>query len=287
MIVRRGFVAALLVLALALATVQFWIPLLIYRPAPLASADPRAWGIDGSATVRLRYPDGTAMTGWWHPPAGEAQPVVLVIHGRSANIASRAPVMRHLAGEGMGVLMIDFRGYGASSGRPSEGHLREDASSAYRWLRGRGIADRRIVVVGQSLGNAPAAARPVGALVLVSPFTSLPGALQDRFPWLPVRWLPWSRNRFDVSASLKRYRGPTLLVSSRGDGLVPIDNARRLAAGARSVHWLDATPLPHDGMLLSIARDGRLAAAIRSLLPAARHDNLPRQTRGPDASTRR
>jgi len=72
--------------------------------------------------------------------------------------------------------------------------------------RPRGGAPDRVVVVGQSLGDAPAArlaaSRHIGALVLVSPFTSLPGAIQDAAPWLPLKILPWTHNRFDVAESL-------------------------------------------------------------------------------------
>ena len=96
-------------------------------------------------------------------------------------------------------------------------------------------------------------------------FTSLPGALADRLPWLPLRLLPWTHNRFEVAARLARFRGPALLVASRTDGLVPIGNAGRLRINAPQAVWMDATPLRHDGMLAAITSDGRLAAAIRSL----------------------
>jgi acetyl esterase/lipase len=255
---------------LALATAQDWIALFLYRPAPLETVDPRHWGLTGTQAINLRTGDGVALAGWWHPPAAPDQPVTLIAHGRSANIATRAGVMRRLAADGMGVLMVDYRGYGASEGRPSEAGLTQDMLAAWRWLRTRSIAPGRIVVIGQSLGNAPAAALAarvqIGALVLVSPFSSLPDALADALPWLPLRRLDWHRNRFDVRAALRHYRGPLLLVASRADGLVPNANVERLRADVPCAAWLDASPLRHDGLLQAIARDGRLTAALRKLV---------------------
>ena len=270
MIIRRCISLFLLTAGLALATIQFWVPAFIYRPTSLDRSDPESWGLPNTVAMKVTYNDGTAITGWWHRPSQKDAPVVLLVHGRSANISSRTSVMQHLVADGMGVLMFDYRGYGASSGQPSEYNLQQDTLTAYDWLRMRGVATRQIVVVGQSLGNGPAtmlaAQQPVGGLLLVSPFTSLPDALAERLPWLPVRLVPWTRSRFDVGAYMVRFRGPTLLIVSEDDGLVPLGNARRLQADKPDLRWLDASPLRHDGMLQAVAEDGRLAKAIRILL---------------------
>jgi pimeloyl-ACP methyl ester carboxylesterase len=254
---------------LAFAPVQFWISIFIYHPTPLNRGDPRSWGLKGAVAMKVAYGDGTAITGWWQRPTQKNAPVVLLVHGRSANISSRSLVMQHLIADGMGVLMFDYRGYGASCGRPSEHNITQDTLTAYQWLLA-GVDAQRIVVVGQSLGNGPAAAlaaqEPVGGLLLVSPFTKLPEALAERLPWLPVHLMPWTRNRFDVEAYLVRFRGPTLLIVSKNDGLVPLENARRLQTAKPDVHWLDVSPLRHDGMLQAVAEDGRLGTGIRTLL---------------------
>ncbi len=266
---RRCIGLCLMTVVLAFATVQFWIPIFIYHPTPLNRTDPRSWGLKGAVPMQVAYGDGTAITGWWQRPIHKNAPVVLIVHGRSANISSRSLVMQHLVADGMGVLMFDYRGYGASSGQPSELNIDQDTLTAYLWLRAQGVGAQRIVVVGQSLGNGPATAlaaqQPVGGLLLVSPFTRLPDALAERLPWLPVRLGPWTRNLFDVEADFVRFRGPTMLVASKDDGLVPVANALRLRAKRPDVQWLDATPLRHDGMLQAIAEDGRLGKAIHTL----------------------
>ena len=271
----RFLIAFLVVAAAIFATLPLWISIFIFRPAPLADTEPAKWGIEGARLVGFRAADGSRLAAWWLPPRESAGPVVLIAHGRSANISTRAPIMRRLGADGFGVLMFDYRGYGASSGHPSETTLTEDTLTAYDWLRRQGIAPDRLVLIGQSLGDAPAAraaaARPVAALVLVSPFTSLPEAGAERCPWLPLRLLHWGRNRYEVAAPLAAVRAPLLLVASRVDGMVPMANSRRLAAAAGGrVRWIVDDRLPHDGLLAGVSADGRLGAALKALLAKGR-----------------
>jgi pimeloyl-ACP methyl ester carboxylesterase len=265
----RRFLALLLVsAALALATISLWIGFFIFRPAPLAETDPRIWGLEQARLVSIRS-GGETLSGWWAPPRDAGGPVAMILHGRSANISSRAAVARRLVADGFGVLLFDYRGYGASSGRPSEQGLIEDGMAAYDWLRAEGIRSGQVHVIGQSLGNAPAArlaaSRPVAALVLVSPFTSLPDAAADRFPWLPIRWLPWPRNRFDVSSAIAGVRAPLILVASRSDSMVPIGNSRRLAGLVPGARWIEVGQPGHDGLLTAVAASGLLTGALRSV----------------------
>ncbi|MDB5691584.1 MAG: hypothetical protein JWO81_647 [Alphaproteobacteria bacterium] len=260
-----------LALLAAFATLPLWISAFIFRPAPLEKTDPRSWGLERARFVAFPAADRSRLTAWWMPPPKPEAPVVLLVHGRSANMASRAPIMRKLGTDGFGVLMFDYRGYGASAGRPDEGALTQDTLAAYRWLTGQGIAPGRIVLLGQSLGDAPAAQaaaqRRVAALVLVSPFTNLPEAAAERLPWLPLRMLHWSRNRYDVAASLRSVRAPLLFIASRRDGLVPMANSLKLGRTSPGrVRWLIDDRLPHDGLLAGVAADGRLSKALKGLL---------------------
>jgi fermentation-respiration switch protein FrsA (DUF1100 family) len=268
---RLAAIVAVLLLLGAFATLPLWISTFIFRPAPLARTDPRLWGLQRARFVGFRADDGARLTGWWMPPRNPEAPVLLLAHGRSANMATRAPIMRRLGADGFGMLMFDYRGYGASTGRPGEAALTEDVLAAYDWLTGQGIRPERIVLIGQSLGDAPAAQaaarRRVAALVLVSPFTNLPEVAAARVPWLPLRVLHWSRNRFEVAASLRTVRAPLLLIASRRDGLVPMANSVMLGRAAPGpVRWLIEDRLPHDGLLAGVAADGRLTAALNHLL---------------------
>jgi pimeloyl-ACP methyl ester carboxylesterase len=272
-----AFPALLLLLLLAL---PFAAPWFIFRPQPLASLDSRPWGVPAEA-VAFAAADGARLTGWWVPPPDAGAAVVLIVHGRSGNIAARAPIIRRLAADRFGVLAFDYRGYGASSGSPSEIAIGEDALSAYAWLRGRGIGPGRIIVVGQSLGNAPAAhlaaLRPIAGLILASPFMSLPEAAADRYSALPVRLLPWPRNRFEVAAHLRRVRAPVLLVVSRRDALVPFAHSRRFARSLpHPPLWIVDDRHGHDGLLAAAVAEGRVQAFLRSVSSGGSRPPPPR-----------
>lgn len=269
MTARHILLSILVAPAIALLTISFWIPLFIYRPEPLERTDPRAWGIGDGRLVTIPS-NGERLVGWWLRPRERDGAVLLILHGRSGNISSRAGIARRLAADGFGVLMVDYRGYGASSGRPSEHGLNEDAFAAYAWLEKQGVAPDRLILIGQSLGNAPAAAlavaRPVAALVLVSPFTSLPDAAADRLALPPIRWLPWPRNRFDVADAVVRSRAPLLLVASASDGTVPLTNSRKLGSLVPGARWVRADRLGHNGLLAGVVADGSLTMALSALI---------------------
>jgi pimeloyl-ACP methyl ester carboxylesterase len=263
------FLAALLAAAaLLLLALPYAAPVFVFRPERLESADPRRWQVPAEE-VSIAAARGSRLSAWWvAPPTGRA-PVVLLVHGHSGNIATRAAIVRRLAASGVGVLAFDYRGYGASTGSPSEAGLAEDALAAWQWLRARDVPADRIVVIGQSLGNAPAAAlaarRPVGALVLVSPFASLPEAAADRLRWLPLALVPWPRNRFEVAAPLRQVTVPVLLVVARHDDYVPYAHARAVARSLpRRPGWIEEQSQGHNGLLGRVVADGRLDAFLRA-----------------------
>jgi fermentation-respiration switch protein FrsA (DUF1100 family) len=260
-------------LAAAIAALPFVITPFIFWPDAIGSADPSRWGLRQARSVMFAAADGSALSGWWLAPPTATAATVLLVHGRSGNISSRASIARRLRADGFGVLLFDYRGYGASEGTPSERGISEDALSAYAWLRAQGISPGRLIVIGQSLGNAPAAQltsnRPVAGLVLVSPFVSLPEAAADRLPWLPIRAVPWPRNRFEVQASLAGSAPPLIFIASRGDDLVPFAHSARLdAALDRRARWIVLPSAPHDGLLAEATHSGALTGALRALTPA-------------------
>ncbi|MDP2397665.1 MAG: alpha/beta hydrolase [Burkholderiales bacterium] len=188
--------------------------------------------------LRLQTEDGETLAAWWVPaPAEKVRGAVLLLHGNAGSVADRIMYLPHFAAMGYGVLLIDYRGYGQSSGSPSEEGTYADARTAWRWLNERGFAAGDIVLVGESLGGAVAAELAARvqprALLLLSTFTSVNDLGGELYPWLPVRLL--SRFRYDTLQGVTDYRGPVLVVHSRDDEIVPFAHGQRLraAAGAR------------------------------------------------------
>jgi hypothetical protein len=158
--------------------------------------------------LALTTEDGEQLSGWFIP-AREPRATLLYLHGNGGNIGHRLDPIAVFNRLGLGVLIIDYRGYGDSTGRPGEEGTYEDALAAWRHLtETRGIPPQRIVLFGESLGGAVAAwlaarERPAG-LVLYASFTSVPDMAQALYPLLPARWLARYRLRHASSARPQR-----------------------------------------------------------------------------------
>lgn len=184
-------------------------------------------------SLRIRTGDGETLAGWFVPGPETGAPVVLFLHGNAGNIGHRIETLEILHAAGAATLIIDYRGFGESTGSPSEKGTHRDARAAWDWLvEERGIEPGRIVIFGRSLGSAVGArlaaeTRPA-ALILEAAFTSIVELGGHHYPWAPVRWL--SRFRYDTESQLGKVECPTLIAHAREDEIVPFEHAERLAA---------------------------------------------------------
>lgn len=214
----------------ALAAVGVFQRRLQYFPDARHVAPAEA-GLAGVEELRLSTEDGETLVAW-HAPAGDGRPLILYFHGNGGALVDRAARFRAFMGEGFGFLAIAYRGYGGSTGAPSEAGLMLDAEVAYAEARGRGYGAERVVILGESLGTGVAtqlaARRPAAALVLDSPFSSALDVAQWRFPLFPVRWLMADPFRSDLAIPAARL--PLLIVHGDADGIVPFASGERLYA---------------------------------------------------------
>ena len=187
--------------------------------------------------VHLRTADGVRLHGWYLP-APDARGTLLFLHGNAGNISHRLDSLRIFHDLGLAVLIIDYRGYGQSEGRPSEAGLQQDALAAWRHL----VDDRRepperIVLFGRSLGASLAAwlaaRETAGGLILESAFISVPELAAELYWWLPVRWL--AHLRHDTRTHVAAARTPVLVAHSPDDEIIPYRHGRAL---------YDAAPQP-------------------------------------------
>jgi len=232
-------------------------------------ADPRQRGWTVQA-VRFETEDKLLLSGWYIPapcaapasqrrdPVCNARGVVLFSHGNAGNISHRLDSIALFRELGLDVFIYDYRGYGDSDGRPGETGTYRDIAAAWRHLVvGRGIAPRRILLFGESLGGAVSVwlatrERPA-ALVLVSSFTSIPDLGEQLYPWLPVRRL--ARIQYDSRSRLARVRVPLLIVHSRDDEIVAYQHAEQLFSTANEPKRLVAILGDHNsGLFRSIER---------------------------------
>lgn len=206
---------------------------LVYFPTRELIATPRDRGMDYEE-LSLLTDDGVKLHAWFIP-APEARAVLLYFHGNAGNISHRLDRIALFQRLKLSVLIVDYRGYGQSTGRPSEEGTYRDAMAAWKHLTAeRGIAPGKIVVFGRSLGAAVAAwlATQVspGAVILESGFTSVPDLGAEVYPWLPVRWL--ARFNYPVKEYLTKIHRPVLIIHSREDELIPFRHGQELYAAA-------------------------------------------------------
>jgi len=187
--------------------------------------------------VLFKTKDGLALNGWFYPAAINSPRVgwvFLVCHGNAGNISHRLELCRTLLHTGANVFVFDYRGYGRSQGWPSEEGTYQDAQAACQWLRKKGFRGSRVVVYGESLGGAVgaelASREEVGALILLSTFTSISDLGAELFPWLPVRFL--AKIRYETCRKLPHLKIPVLVMHSRNDSLVGFRHAERNFAAA-------------------------------------------------------
>lgn len=185
-------------------------------------------------SVTLQTKDGFSLHGWFVPTQA-ARGTVLFFHGNAGNISHRIDYLSMFHRLGYQTFIFDYRGYGQSSGTPSEPGTYADAEAAWNYLvEEKGIQPDRIALFGESLGGAVAAwlaahERP-GLLVLASAFTSLPDMAEKIYPFLPVRLL--SRFNYNTLEYLRSVVCPVLIAHSPQDEIVPFAHGQALYEAA-------------------------------------------------------
>ena len=226
--------AILLTLAIAYVAIALvlWIAQerLMFFPVR-ASAKPVAppgWRLE---EILHRTADGAELAGVLVLPPHTPAPLVIYYGGNAEEVTPHAAEAAREYGE-RALLLVNYRGYGASSGSPGEKALVADALALFDRLAAHPAIDaRRIAVHGRSLGSAMAvavaAARDVKCVVLTSPFASARAVASGLYPWLPVSWM--IRHPFDSAALAPGIKAPALILIGDADTVIAPRHSERLA----------------------------------------------------------
>ena len=149
-------------------------------------------GMSLGEELRLTTTDGETLVAWYFPPK-DGRPLILYFHGNGGALIDRVPRFRMLTARGYGLLAVSYRGYGGSTGSPTQTGLVQDGEAAYSEACARGYVGNRILLMGASLGTgvavALAATHEAAALVLEAPYLSaLDSICRNR--WSPTRFKP-------------------------------------------------------------------------------------------------
>ncbi len=199
---------------------------LIYFPAKEVP-DRNIFHADDMEQVHLLTSDGLYLNAWYKPASGN-QPTLLYLHGNAGHIGYRMPLTRQFLAAGLGVLLLEYRGYGGNKGRPTEEGLYIDGRAAVHFLQGKGVSPHHLVLYGESLGSGVATKLgtefQICAMVLQSPFTSLPALARYHYPWVVIG--TW--DKFNSLARIARINAPLLILHGKVDEIVPFSQGAEL-----------------------------------------------------------
>jgi fermentation-respiration switch protein FrsA (DUF1100 family) len=262
-IVLIGAAAILLCLYVGMAVLLYVSQRsLMYFPETVHTT-PAGAGLPLADEVTLTTSDGEHLVAW-HVAPRDDRPVILYFHGNGGSLRYRVERFRTLVHDGIGLVAVEYRGFGGSSGRPSEAGLIADGEAAYAFAAARYPAER-LVVWGESLGTgvavAVAAEKPIARLILEAPFTSAAAVAASHYWYMPVSLL--MKDQFRSDEQIGKITVPILILHGVHDRVVPF------AMGERMFE-LTAAPNKHivrflDGDHEDLDRHGALHAVGRFL----------------------
>jgi uncharacterized protein len=211
---------------------------MVYFPSREIVETPDQAGLEYRELVLSTY-DGERLHGWWIDSRARTLGPLLLCHGNAGNGGDRVLHAALLTTVGFDVLLFDYRGYGRSSGRPSEDGTYRDAAAALSCrLEQAGVDPRRVFYLGESLGGAVALDlaldHPPAGLVLLSAFTGIRELGPVHYPFVPTGLIP---DAYPTMRRIHALRAPLLVLHGERDEIVPLSHARAL---------FEAAPTPRD-----------------------------------------
>ena len=242
-----------LLLALMIYLFQDRMVFLSNLPGRALEASPGDIGLDYE-NVSLTTSDNERLHGWYIP-ATNPRGVLLFFHGNAGNISHRLDSIKIFHELGLDTLIIDYRGYGQSTGKASEQGTYLDAQAAWDYLvNTRGIPTDRIIIFGRSLGGAIGtwlgAQNTPAAVIIESSFSSGVDIARRLYPFLPVHLL--TRLQYPVADYASQLNCPVLVVHSRHDEIIPFTMGQAIyAAVKQDKQFLELRGDHNNGFLIS------------------------------------
>jgi pimeloyl-ACP methyl ester carboxylesterase len=230
--------------------IYFFQERLIFFPQPLTQ-DPLKTNTGAAIEeVSLVTADQVTLRGWLvHASATRTPAPVLIYFGGNAEEVSWLASTGDLYA-GWSLLLVNYRGYGGSEGRPGEAELFADALQIYDYAASRAHGGR-VALMGRSLGSGVAvylaSQRPVAGVILVSPYDSVESVARGVYPYLPIGLM--LKHRFDSRARAPGIKAPLLCLVASWDRVIPRPHSERLyAAWSGAKQWREIDPADHDSL---------------------------------------
>ena len=180
--------------------------------------------------VKINTQDSIELMSWYHNKNVNNYKTILFLHGNAGSLENRIHKINHFKDMNVNFLLVAWRGFSGNKGTPTEKGLYEDAESAVRWLKSKGVRENNIIVYGESLGTGVATEiaqnKNFAGIILESPFTSMIDAGKDKYPYLPVRLL--LKDRYESNKKIKNINSPILIMHGKVDNIVPFHMGKKM-----------------------------------------------------------
>jgi len=211
----------LLIYFFILFTTYFFQRNLLYHPKENNYfGDPLLVSIE---KVKIKTQDNIELLSWYHNKNINNYKTILFLHGNAGSLENRIHKINHFKDMNINFLLVAWRGFSGNEGKPTEEGLYEDARSAVRWLKSKGILEKNIIIYGESLGTGVATEiaqkKNFAGIILESPFTSMIDAGKTKYPYLPVRFL--LKDKYESNKKIKNIKSPILVMHGKVDNIVP------------------------------------------------------------------
>jgi len=225
--------------------------LFVFQPSPW---EDRNWAqLSGLPLEEVWIPvDEVETVFGWFIDAGPNHPVLLWCHGNAGNISHRLENIRRLSQRGISIFIFDYRGYGRSTGVPSEAGLYQDALASYDYLiHVRKISPERLILFGRSLGagvaGEVAVQRPSAGLILEGSFPSIQAMSDHHYFGLPARWV--MDLDFNLAQKVRALHVPLLVIHGGQDSIVPIALGKQVFDAANEPkQWYVVSGAEHNDL---------------------------------------
>lgn len=211
-----------------------WIANMIFFPQGTYDLIPEDLGLSYE-TVTLPLSHTTTLQNWFLP-APEDKGTLLFLHGNAGNISDRLFKAKGWGECGYSVFLLDYRGYGKSTGKPrSENDILQDAREGWNWLtRKKKISPKKIILYGESIGSFPAIAlaseHRARAVILEAPFTSFKDLAPRHYPWIPRLILDIILRDFEFSniSQIQALQTPLFIIHGTADEICSYEMGLKL-----------------------------------------------------------
>jgi hypothetical protein len=180
--------------------------------------------------VKITTPDNINLLGWFHKKDLKNFKTIVYFHGNAGKLENRIHKLNHFKDMDINFLIIAWRGFSGNAGKPSEQGLYKDGKSAIEWLKNKGLAEKDIILYGESLGTGIATQlaqnKKFAGLILETPFTSMVDAAKNFYPFIPVGFL--LKDKYENDKKIKNINVPVLVMHGEADQIVPFKMGKKI-----------------------------------------------------------